>query len=203
MHIRSERGSITFLGLLFALFIVSSTLIHLYTLSQLHIKTRNKIKIYLCFKRQIKLTKNYLSKMGKLNKLISYSYKASFIPATSAISKVTHKSLIISQRIFHASVLKNISLLKDCPFTSRVNHLRSLPYQRRLGIFLKRHLDGTAKLRTHRWKMKTSHSILNFYLQVDMKVKNRFSNSLFATKTKEVRKRVKPYLNGWSGFHFY
>ncbi len=136
-------------------------------------------------KTQVVELEKYTSRMKVFNRSISISYKLSFIPKVKAL----HKTLQLSQSIYHISFLKKFMTKGRCHFSQRLPFLYKFPYQHRALVYLKRNYDGAVKVyEEKKWDVAITNYIAakyekpSFVLTASLDFK---SESLKLVKTQE------------------
>ena len=178
----SERGSVTLLASLFVMVFVALYLHGVFKILWADKRLRERIHAYLCFKYQIILMKNYVGKIGNVNRILRTSFVLQMNPKTAIAGKAIHKSAMISQKFIHFKYVSNRIQNSYCHKKDSLTFVFSPPYRER-GLFLVRNSDGTSQVRRSEWNILYGHK--GIVLSVSMGPLGALENHLKIT-TREV-----------------
>jgi hypothetical protein len=149
----NEKGFGTLLGI--SLTFVLSLIFYLY-LGMLKIENREifeRTETYLCFKELNDSTKNYISKVGLINKSILIAQGAKLSGVLTPEAQASIDTLKILRGIIHLKYIKSLSITKHCSLKQSSSFLTHLPYETTTPLVLVSGADETTIVKDHEWTL--------------------------------------------------
>jgi len=159
--IQNERGDMTLLSVVLILGLSGLVILSALELTAALKGLRHRANLILCVKESKGELHQFLKFMGKTNWAIHEANKVKWIslviPGLQGLSGGAEKvksALKVAQETNRLFYLKNLALLQShCPIDPR---MFQTPFEL-IPSGLKRHLDGTAKLRSNHWTYRYFH----------------------------------------------
>lgn len=202
LTLQCEKGSISFIGILFTLIICSLSITHIYKSTNELKSIKHRSKNYLCLKKSNKLTQKYIKSVIHLNLPIRLAFigSKSPIPYFQQSMQAIHRILKYTQLLYHFSYLKKIYSLINCNHLAKASYITTLVFKGN-GFTFYRHIDGTAQLRKTKWTIRLPAidkklSLINqFFLNSTFKLQNNFSKKLKVTTAEKGLTTIKDISN--------
>ncbi len=183
----NENGSVTLMGVLLLLALLSYALLSLQLKLESLERSRERAHTYLCAKNYIEATQGYISHMAAINGTLSVLSKLRLIPKLTVFAQNMHRLTLYAQQLRHLSYLKKLTSLPYCPSQLTAYWLTTLPYKTRLSAVLARDFEGMAVPQGKPWSVYIPSSFdprKAFALALELRLDGQYSSKA-SIKTKE------------------
>lgn len=183
MH-SNQKGSITFVAVLFVLIV--SALLYFYV-GKMQIEYKEAVyrkDSYLCFRFLNKKTESYINEMAKFNIALRAAFLAKSTVVDAGAGEVAFRALIYTRNARHFYYLKELVSNNYCEKSDSLNYLTQLPFQTNTSGTLETNIDETTLVRSNQWTStiyKVPRGIRlkkSFCLKTEFQIKGAFFPNL-------------------------
>jgi hypothetical protein len=186
----SEKGNVTFIGLLFLLFLSGS---FLFTMYQMKFSLQNlkvRTSTYLCLKNYINKTLTYIKVMNGINDALYLLSIGELIPATSIYANKTKPALAYSQEALFVKYKYDTMNYSYCSRTQAVALGSHSPYKRNRLKFKREFFSKATLLKKNKWKVTIPAFNKRFFMKKSFYIQASFSasgNTTLSPKIEETK----------------